>query len=73
MYVLLMRLKFTATTYCSEPCVFVALENARAKNHDVVSLSIGYFTKHAPRTEVSDPPPVNLRHTLDEVRIAHNS
>ena len=42
-------------------------DNARTKNSDVVSRSIGYFTRHAPRIEISHPPPVNLRYTLDEV------
>ncbi|CAB4009161.1 H(+) Cl(-) exchange transporter 5 isoform X2 [Paramuricea clavata] len=53
----------------------IALETARAKNHDVVSLSIGYFTKHAPRTEISHPPLVSLRHTLDEspLQVTHTT
>ena len=44
----------------------VVPDNAREKNPDVVSPSIGYFTKHPPPT-VSHTQPVSLRHTLDEV------
>ena len=47
--------------------ILLESENAREKNTEMVSLSLGYFTKHPPRVAAGHSPPVNLRHTLDEV------
>ena len=43
------------------------VDTAREKNPDVVSPSIGYFTKHPPHSATLHTPPANLRHSLDEV------